>query len=147
MGPESWAASQSSFPKKFDDFIYPLKIIKNAYCGSIRILESVFGIWARLCRSFDKIQSLMGGLGEKQENNSFLPPTKNHTKRNRKIPLRLRFCCMAVKASYGVETSLEEKMYLWTNPHESAKIKQLYNKNHKKMGVDGLRHYALTMTP
>ena len=110
--------------QKVDDFISS-EIIKNAIVVNSHI--KVFLDMRDFARSFDKIQSLMG-LGEKQK--QLILSLNKDLPKDRKFR-EVAFCWMDKVKVYGVETSLEEKCIYETNPTESAKIKQLYNKNHK----------------
>ena len=93
-------------------------------------------------RSFDKIQSLMG-LGEKQK--QLILTLNKDLPKDRKFR-EVAFCWMDKVKVYGVETSLEEKCIYETNPNESAKIKQLYTKNHKNWELTA-KAYAFDNTP
>jgi len=125
--------------QKVDDFISS-EIIKNAIVVNSHI--KVFLDMRDFARSFDKIQSLMG-LGEKQK--QLILSLNKDLPKDRKFR-EVAFCWMDKVKVYGVETSLEEKCIYETNPTESAKIKQLYNKNHKNWELTA-KAYAFDNTP
>jgi hypothetical protein len=125
--------------QKVDDFISS-EIIKNAIVVNSHI--KVFLDMRDFARSFDKIQSLMG-LGEKQK--QLILSLNKDLPKDRKFR-EVAFCWMDKVKVYGVETSLEEKCIYETNPTENAKIKQLYNKNHKNWELTA-KAYAFDNTP
>ncbi len=109
--------------QKVDDFIAS-KIIKNAIVVNSHI--KVFLDMRDFTTSFDKIQAIMG-LGEKQK--QLILSINKDLPKNRKLR-EVAFCWMDRVKVYGIETSLEEKCIYETNPTESGKIINLFQKNY-----------------
>lgn len=109
--------------QKVSDFIAS-EVIKNAIVVNSHI--KVFLDMRDFAQSFDKIQSVMG-LGEKQK--QLILSINKDLPEGRKLR-EVAICWMDRVKVYGVETSLEEKCIYETNPAESGKIINLFNKNH-----------------
>ncbi len=125
--------------QKVDDFIAS-KIIKNAIVVNSHI--KVFLDMRDFANSFDKIQAIMG-LGEKQK--QLILSINKDLPKNRKLR-EVAFCWMDRVKVYGIETSLEEKCIYETNPTESGKITELFQKNHTNWELT-TKAYAYENTP
>jgi hypothetical protein len=108
--------------QKVDDFTAS-EVIKNAIVVNSHI--KVFLDMRDFENAFENIQDLMG-LGEKQRQlilslNKDLPPDRKYRE--------VAFCWKDRVKVYGVETSLIEKCIYETNPGETHKINEMFEKN------------------